>query len=324
MVSVLLVVLSLCSANNVWARGKPCSSAATCRDELVLSTGVIPYYRSLAFVRSAAVQRAIIVVHGNQRDAYRYFDYVVAAARLEKHLDDVLLLAPNFRTLDDHPAANEHYWSSGGWKIGDRSRDPKRVSSFAVMNELLARVCPDEPVLFPNLRTVVIIGHSAGGQFVSRYLAGGGGCRNAAVEVRYVAMNPSSYLYVDGRRKSGRTGRFEYPGAGCPNYDEYKYGLDDLNAYMKRIGPDRIRAQLFKRHSYFLSGEADVGTGGSLDTACQANLQGANRLERYRNYREYTGLFAGWTGASFVSVPGIGHQGGKMLMSGPARRIMFH
>ena len=53
------------------------------------------------------------------------------------------------------------------------------------------------PGIFPNLKTVVVVGHSAGGQFVNRYAAGGAGCPNPLVEVRYVIMNPSSYLYVD-------------------------------------------------------------------------------------------------------------------------------
>ena len=90
-----------------------------------------------------------------------YYDRLVASASAEGRLDDTLLLAPNFRTLADGPDANEHYWSSGGWKIGHKSLDdPGRFSSFEVMNELVERVCSGS--LFPALRTV-FIGHSAGG-----------------------------------------------------------------------------------------------------------------------------------------------------------------
>ncbi len=323
---LLLVAIALSVASPAWARSDSCTPATRCRDALVVSTGGnVPYYRSLPLVRNELIHRAVVVVHGNRRDAGRYYDGAIAAAAAEgaQRLRDVLVLAPNFRTLEDQPAPGEHYWGSQGWKIGDRSRDPGRISSFSVMNELLAKVCSKDSALFPNLDTVVIIGHSAGGQFVSRYVAGGAGCPNKAVEVRYVIMNPSSYLYMDGRRRSAIKRRFEPVAAGCPGYDDYKYGLNDLNSYMQRVGVARLRTQLFTRRTYYLAGTMDVGTGGSLDRRCEANLQGANRLERFENYQEYASLFEGWTGAVFLSVPGIGHNGSRMLASDRARQIMF-
>ena len=322
--SLVVVLITLTLAGPVFARGNPCAWSANCRDELLLSSGgTIPFYRSLPLIRNSSVERAVLVVHGNQRDADRYYDRAVAAARSEHRLDGLVLLAPSFHTLDDGPSAGEHYWSSQGWKIGNRSLDAKRISSFAVMDELLARVCSDQPAIFPHLHTVVIIGHSAGGQFVGRYAAGGKGCRNRAVEVRYVIMNPSSYLYVDARRKSATTGRFESADSGCRNYDDYKYGLRNLNTYMQVVGAETIRAHLFTRHTYYLAGDEDTRTGSSLDTRCEANLQGADRLARYVNYRDYSSLFDDWKGAVFITIPGIGHDGGKMLMSEIARGIMF-
>jgi len=265
----------------------------------------------------------VLVVHGNQRDADRYFDRAVAAASADGGFGDLLLLAPNFQTLDDQPVDRGHYWSSHGWKIGNRSLDRARISSFAVMDEVLARVCAAAPGIFPNLQTVVIVGHSAGGQFVNRYAAGGAGCANPGVKVRYVVMNPSSYLYVDGRRRSKTTGAFSVMNFGCAGYDEYKYGLHGLNSYMKHVGPDQIRKRLFTRQTWYLAGDRDTATGGSLDGRCEANVQGSNRLARFANYRDYASLFENWTGAEFVTVPGIGHDGGKMLKSDIARHIIF-
>ncbi len=323
-IRLLLVVIALSLAGPAGARSTSCTTATRCRDALILSTGgSIPYYGSLPLVRNDLIHRAVLVLHGNQRDAGRYYDHTVASAIAAQRFRDVIVLAPNFRTREDHPAPGEHYWSSQGWKTGDKSRDAGRISSFSVIDELLARVCPTKPELFPNLNTVVIIGHSAGGQFVSRYAAGGAGCLNSAVEVRYVVMNPSSYLYVDGRRKSAVTHRFESGAPGCQTYDEYKYGLNDLNAYMQHVGVARLRTQLFTRRTYYLGGTKDVGTGGSLDTRCEAHMQGPNRLVRFENYRDYTSLFGDWTGAVFVPVPGVGHEGRKMLASDRARQIMF-
>lgn len=306
------------------ATRNPCAESRICRDELVLSTGGgIPYFRTIPLARNDAVRRAVIVVHGNRRDADRYFDRLVAAATAEGRLDDTVLLAPSFRTLEDGPAANELHWSSHGWKIGNRSRDARRISSFAVMDELLERVCPASKATFSKLEVVVIVGHSAGGQFVNRYAAGGAACPDPAIEVRYVVMNPSSYLYVDPRRPAGVPGRFEVPHSDCRDYDEYKYGLRGLNAYMKRVGPERIRANLFTRKSYYLAGEDDTRMGGSLDTSCRGNLQGPNRLARHANYRDYAGLFDEWQESVFTTVAGIGHSGGRMLQSEAARRVTF-
>jgi hypothetical protein len=170
---------------------------------------------------------------------------------------------------------------------------------------------------------VVIVGHSAGGQFVNRYLGGGSGCPNAAVEVRYLVMNPSSYLYVDGRRRveSGRP--FETPRTSCHEYDDYKYGLRDLNSYMARVGPGEIRRRLFSRRSWYLAGEADTRADRNLEQGCEARLQGAHRLARHANYRDYAELFDDWTGAVFATVPGIGHSGSRMLASEAARSVIF-
>jgi len=306
------------------ANSEPCATSSGCRDELLLRTGGrISYFRTVPLARNPTVRRAVIVVHGNGRDADRYYDRLVAAAKAESRLHDAALLAPHFRTEEDGPSPHEHYWSSQGWKIGNKSRDAGRVSSFAVMDELLARICSNTRKIFPALQAVVIVGHSAGGQFVNRYAAGGQDCPDPAVEVRYVVMNPSSYLYVDARRESALGGGFAVPAPDCEDYDEYKYGLADLNAYMKRVGPERIRKNLFEREIYYLAGSEDVKPGKSLDTSCPAGLQGPDRVARHASYRRYRELFDDWTGSVFATIPGVGHSGGEMLMSDTARRVTF-
>jgi pimeloyl-ACP methyl ester carboxylesterase len=320
----VVVLASVLSASPALARPTPCTSSVTCRAELNLSSGgTIPYYRSVPLVRNDLIQRAVLVVHGNGRDADRYYDRAVAAASSESDFQDLVIIAPNFRTRGDKPAPREHYWSSRGWKIGNKSLDVSRISSFTAMNELMARLCSAEPAIFPKLKVIVVIGHSAGGQFVNRYAAGATPCLNHAIEVRYVVMNPSSYLYLDERRRPAGTGAFELVASHCRDYDEYKYGLRHLNSYMRGVGEEKLRAQLQTRPTYYLAGGEDTRGGSSLDTSCAARLQGPNRLARFANYRDYTRLFPHWTGAAFIVVPGVGHDGGRMLGSEAARRIMF-
>ncbi|NNL84463.1 MAG: alpha/beta hydrolase [Myxococcales bacterium] len=317
---ISMLGLAACEAES---HDEPCTVSSVCRDELLLNTdGVLPYFRSHPLKRNASVRRVVVVVHGNRRDADRYFDRLVAAATAEDGLRDVALVAPHFQTSKDLPATDEHYWSSQGWKQGDASKDAKRISSFSAMNELLARLCSGQSVVFPRLTTVVIVGHSAGGQFVNRFAAAGEGCENPGVEVRYVVMNPSSYLYVDKRRKSNAEG-FAEPVGECLGFNDYKFGLERLNGYMQRIGSEAIRTRLFARKVYYLAGEEDTKRGRSLDKRCEADLQGRNRRERHTNYSDYAELFDDWQGSVFLTVPGVGHNGRKMLMSDLARRIIF-
>ncbi len=317
--------LTLVVAYVVPAEAQTCSSPEACLDTFSLdSGGTIPLYRTDSLIRNSALTRAVIVIHGNRRDADHYFGALVDAARAEGRPADTLLLAPRFQTAKDHPSPGQHYWSKSGWKIGNRSRDAARISSFAVLDQLLSVVCPTDSALFPRMKNIVIIGHSAGGQFVQRYAAGGAGCPNSSVEIRYVVMNPSSYLYVDGRRRADGQGAFRKNRFGCWDYDEYKYGMGDLNAYMEKVGKERLRKQLFDRPVYYLAGERDIRPdSSSLDKSCEAGLQGPNRLARHRNYRDYTQLFDAWRGSVFLTIPDVGHQGSKMLMSEAARRIMF-
>jgi hypothetical protein len=320
-----LVIAGMAQARSE-ADGPPafCDSAERCRATLDLRAGGhISYYRSHPLENNDTIKRAVIVIHGNGRDGDRYFERLVEAARIDGPRPNAILLAPHFQTLKDGPSKREHYWSSGGWKIGHRSRDAGRVSSFTIVDELLGRICSKSSKIFTQLETVVLIGHSAGGQFVNRYAAGGKGCPDSGIETRYVVMNPSSYLYVDARRRSEPGGDFQTSWFGCRGYDDYKYGLGDLNTYMKRVGVDVLRKRLFTRKTYYLAGTADTKLGGSLDTRCEANRQGANRLVRHANYRDYTGLFDEWAGAEFLLVPEIGHSSRKMLRSEVARRVMF-
>jgi hypothetical protein len=313
-------LMLLLLASPAWA--DPCVSSDACRSQLMLSTGkTIPYYASLPLAPSDTIEGVVIVVHGNSRNADSYYDRLVDAARAEDRLRDVLLLAPNFRTHDDDPDVNEHYWSSSGWKIGGKSLDaPTGFSSFAVMDEILERVC--SPSAYPALRTVVIIGHSAGGQFVNRYTGGGVDCPNPAVEMRYVVMNPSSYLYLSDLRIAA-SGEFRVP-SSCSWYDDYKYGLRDLNTYMGRVGRAGIRSNIFERRTYYLAGEQDTEKDSGLDVSCAGNLQGENRRARHEHFGDHAQLFSEWTESVFLTIPGVGHSGGGMIRNETTRRIMFH
>ncbi len=199
-----------------------------------------------------------------------------------------LVIAPRFLADIDHEDRklfpNTLYWWERGkdiplshtWRYGADAANtlPKRgdsknqtggISSYAVMDRLLEHIIGSkhskgkttklrrsleqrEDYSFPNLKRIVVAGHSAGGQYVHRWsllssspvIWGEGGDlgdkdspvrTNAAtvatnhrkVEMRMVVANPRSYCYPDNRRmiRTGTfsNGQFRHVGTNPSNTD---------------------------------------------------------------------------------------------------------
>ena len=292
--------------------------------------------------RHAAVTRLVVMINGTLRNADVYFATTVAAADAAgAPRDRVLLAAPQFlATLDAEaltPDADIPYWTPEGWKIGERSVHPEGgPSSFAVLDAMLAAVLDRER--FPALRSVVVAGHSAGGQFVHRYTAfnrAHAALRGAGVAVRYVVSNPSSYLYFDARRLDGGGALAPYPRERCADYNRYRYGLEQPNEYGAAAlaecggmdGAGAMAHEYGRREVAYLLGEADADPNSdSLDTSCGAMAQGATRLERGRRYFRYVHALLGPGVRSTHSlhvVPDVGHDHRAMFTSPAGLALLF-
>ena len=161
-----------------------------------------------------AVARAVIVFHGVGRDVTGYYRTIQDAAQQAGPAGrDTLIIAPQFLGEED---VREHHlpkevlrWHRVAWEGGEAALSPSPISSYAVVDALLARLA--DRSVFPNLKTVVLAGHSGGGQLVQRYAAVGrsaAALAAAGIQVRYVIANPSSYLYFsDERPGAGGGGR---------------------------------------------------------------------------------------------------------------------
>src|SRR6478735_8866350 len=64
--------------------------------------------------RNDRLRRALIMVHGTNRNADHYFATAVAAAFLAGALDDTVVIAPHIIACNDQPDVNEVGWSCGG------------------------------------------------------------------------------------------------------------------------------------------------------------------------------------------------------------------
>ena len=119
-------------------------------------------------------ERLLVVVHGALRDAERYLGHAEAAAGQAG--SRAFLVAPQFLADVDVAARagvpdGALYWEVEGWKGGQPALGPAALSSFTAMDSLLQQLT--EPGRLAENIAVVIVGNSAGGQYVNRYAAVG-------------------------------------------------------------------------------------------------------------------------------------------------------
>lgn len=309
----------------------PCAVAARCGGRVALAPGAfLPYYATYALDEGASsspvpVERAVVVVHGNNRDADDYFERVVSAAEQAGALAATVVVAPHFQTSNDAPAAGEPYWTSAGWKRGnpsDGGANPP-ISSYQALDTIVARLA--DRTLFPSLVKVVITGHSAGGQVAHRYAAGSPAedrTDRGRLAFRYVVANPSTYLYPTPLREWA--GEYVVPDVeACPDYDDWHYGLQALNPYMTRESQDSARARLLRRDAIVLVGDQDTGAS-LLDQSCGANYQGLNRYQRgLALVRTLDHVFLESHRHRLVVVPDVGHSSTRMYQSPQGREVLF-
>jgi hypothetical protein len=284
-------------------------------------------------VAHPGVTRLVIVINGTLRNADVYHESAVAAAHAAgAAARDVLIVTPQFLAVPDAEAFrlddDVPYWRAEGWKIGDRSIQPAQgPSSYAVIDAILAAALDRDR--FPALRTVVVAGHSAGGQFVQRYIAFNPvhtSLRGAGLDVRYVVANPSSYFYFDERRLNDDGVLAPYPRDRCMDFNKYRYGVEQPNHYAAAAflsyggaSAPRLAQEYGSRTVAYFLGEADADPDSdSMDKSCAAAAQGATRLERGQRYFRYMQALLGpavLATHSLHIVPGVGHDHRAMFLS---------
>lgn len=272
------------------------------------------------------VDQAVIVIHGTLRNPELYFDRIAYAASLSNAESTTLVVAPGFHTSEE-VEDGEYFWSSGGWKQGDlaqNGRGESKVSSFDVVDRLVSLIVKKDS--FPNLKHLVIVGHSAGGQFVNRYASAADLSECRDIRVNFVVMNPSSYMYLDNRRP--KTRYVQEPGQlseRFPGYDQYRYGLMELNTAMRRVGLDRVKKNIVSRPCFYFGGVDDIKEK-YLDMTPGAMAQGKNRFARFSGYKQYVAAYPDkrWReNSTFVAIDGVGHSSTQMLATEQVRDVLF-
>jgi cyanophycinase len=276
--------------------------------------------------RNQRIERLVIVVHGALRNGDVYFENTLKAAITNHVQHKTIVLAPHFKREADPREHDEIYYGRRWyqkWKYGHLSQDSDRVSSFTLIDEMILSI--SQSGNFPNLKNIVVTGHSAGGQFTQRYAVGTN--INALVQswVEFVPSNPSSYMYLSPERYHFKNGNFRQQRVNttkCPGYNDYIYGPNKPARYLNSPARNLKENFLSNRVTYLMS-EEDKGTD-RLDRTCEAMLQGKNRFDRAKNFFYYTKKSLANRGQHrFVSIPRIGHEHFDVYHSQEAAEVIF-
>lgn len=289
-------------------------------------------------------RRLVIAQHGRGGDARKYFE---TTSNIAADYRGTFVIAPQLLRLSE-PLKNYdgivgfvpgwHFQWGANWPLGAESKSdgnaPFTRSSYELYDQLITTAL----TRLPDVREVVIVGHSAGGQLVNRYAASNPVKFPPGVNVRYIPMNPQSWLYLSKERPfperallGGDIGP-EEPGPinldlACPTYNQYWTGLEKLDwPYFTTHG---IKANTII--SQFKSRKV-INMVGALDTKdpdpafdCRFAVQGKNRNERGKAYYDHVMKFYAPIAANhlFFEVPNTGHSHEKMFDSNCGRRWIF-
>jgi pimeloyl-ACP methyl ester carboxylesterase len=180
----------------------------------------------------------------------------------------------------------------GDWRGGGDAAGTK-FSSYDVVDAVFAAL--GDETKFPKLKGVVLVGFSAGGQFVGRYVAVGKGIVRKGIVLEYAAMAPSSELYFD-------------------KETDWHYGTRNRPRYSAHLTEDDIMKNLSSRRVWRGCGTRDVKTRPHtlLDISPAAMSQGENRYTRFLNFEKYLKRYPSWAKqVTFHSFEGLGHANSR-------------
>lgn len=231
----------------------------------------------------------VVVMHGVNRDADRYRDEWAELAMAYR----LIVIVPEFSRAD-FPGAGGY--NTGYFAAADGTPRPRNLWSFAAIEPLFGEV---RRRFGTGVQRYTIYGHSAGAQFVHRFVMF---MPEARIE-RAISANAGWYTMPEPATA------FPYGSKGAP------------------ITGETLGAALGKPLTVLL-GTADTDTADpDLRTTAEANLQGPHRYARGQSFHAQGRALADRLGTPFgwkiAFVPGVGHSNALMaqaaakLIAGP-------
>ena len=175
------------------------------------------------------------------------------------------------------------------------------LSAFDFMDEIIRKLANKKN--FPKLTKIVVAGHSAGGQFASRYQMASKVHDTPGVSISYVPANPSTYAWPtalrplpvgnadpatadkeplgDNGEKVNSDFTFgSFEAAKAATYNDWPAGLAKRTGYTAAMTDDQLRKNLVSRPITYLLGQVDVLPLGGFDSSPSAMAQGPTRRAR--------------------------------------------
>jgi pimeloyl-ACP methyl ester carboxylesterase len=276
MMRPIAATVALSWLSTTWA-----ASAAPFPPGMAQQTTVIAGTRMTVFTyrpTGCSDPQLLLVFHGVSRNAERYRNHA-------RGLGDALCLLIVSPLFAEESFPSWRY-QRGGIVRKNKVRDPSTWTGRLVL-ELIAWVRTEEG----RQLTYSMIGHSGGGQFLSRFAA------FIPNDARHVVIaNPSTYVFPDLQ--------IDAP-----------YGLGGV--YAAAAAEAQLRLYLEQPVTIFL-GQEDIGTKDRSESA-PARAQGETRYQRGLNvYKAATKLALGkeWScNWRLIVLPGVGHSARKMFAS---------
>ncbi|CAC9890647.1 unnamed protein product, partial [Aureobasidium pullulans] len=293
------------------------------------------------------IKRAVIIVHGLNRDAATYMSNVTSDSNINQ--DSVVINAPSFPNGDDKNASYPYWdyppgakkkasggaqswsnalvWKGSQWAGGGTNQYPVKntnVSSYDVLDQLIQYY--SDKSIFPNVNQVVIAGHSLGAQTVQRYATVGKplSSMGVSVPVTYWIANPNSLVWLNSSRPLSS--------ASCAGYDDWRDGLNAYADYpsiyntdLVASGTSAVLANYQSKNKAYARGTLDMGDDSS---GCAPFTTGGNRHERFYYFINWwTPTCEAPTSASghcdTIDLVVMGHDGGGMMASAAGQARLF-
>lgn len=295
------------------------------------------------------VRRAVIVIHGLQRDAGTYAVNMMSAIDAVNDTNinrsTVQIVAPIFPNGDDKNISYPYYnysatgskysggkqsntsalvWKGSQWISGQPNQYPwynNVTSPYDCIDQMLQFF--DNKAMYPNLNQIVLAGHSAGAQTVDRYSAVQKNL-NLNTPVTFWIGNPNDWLYLNSSRP--------FSTSTCPTYDNWRTGLTNYsgsgmlyNTALVAQGSDAVKANYMSKNHAYARGTLDLGDDSS---GCEPFAAGMNRNERFFQFINWWRPTCPKNGAlgtqcDTVDYVPIGHDGGAMFGSAPGLARIF-
>jgi len=229
----------------------------------------------------SARTKVLMVMAGRQRDADVYLDSWLEWG----DKNDYIVVAPKFDDANWPEPLGYNFGNIATGKEQENSANPKPKWAFTVVEQLFDQIRQKYSL---NTREYDLFGHSAGGQFVHRFML-----YYPEHHVRVaIAANPGFYTLPD-------------------MATNFPYGLKN--------SPVPVTAKKLRewtaRELILMRGTADIQRTESLRQTPEADAQGKNRFERAAYMFERVKSFNAGTKWQLFEVPGIAHDQKGMALA---------